>query len=164
MLLPSSTSKLLAQWQGPYEVVRQVNKVNYCIRIHHKWKKFKTFHINLLKEWNAPVQSVNLMEEQEIHDEGEIPVWKADTRSTVQQVKFGSQLQPKEKEELQNLLQEYSDIFCDKLGLMTLMEHRIKITTQQTICLPPYRVPHAWKKCWLTMLLRNQKVSGAHLW
>ena len=78
--------------------------------MHHKRKKFKTFHINSLKEWNAPVQSVNLMEEQEIHDEGEIPVWEADTRSTIQQVKFGSQLQPKEKEELQNLLQEYFSV------------------------------------------------------
>ena len=138
VLLPSSTSKLLAQWQGPYEVVRQVNKVNYRIRMYDKRKKLKTFHINLLKEWNAPVQSVNLMEEQEIHDEGEIPVWEADTRSTVQQVKFGSQLQPKEKEELQKLLQRYSDIFCDKPGLTTQMEHRIKITAQQTIRLPPY--------------------------
>ena len=145
VLLPSSTSKLLAQWQGPYEVVRQVNKVNYCIRMHDKRKKLKTFHINLLKEWNVPVQSVNLMEEQEIHDEGEIPVWEADTRSTVQQVKFGSQLQPKEKEELQKLLQRYSDIFCDKPGLTTQMEHRIKITAQQTIRLPPYRVPHAYR-------------------
>ena len=71
VLLPSSTGKLLAQWQSPYEVVCQVNKVNYCIRMHDKRKKLKTFHINLLKEWNAPVQSVNLMEEQETQNEGD---------------------------------------------------------------------------------------------
>ena len=29
VLLPTSTNKLLAQWQGPYEVVKKVNKVIY---------------------------------------------------------------------------------------------------------------------------------------
>ena len=93
VLLPSLISKLLAQWQDPYEVIRQVNKVNYCIRMHNKRRKLKTFYINILKDWNASVQS---MEEQNIHD----GVWEADTRCTAQQVKFGSQLQPKGKEEL----------------------------------------------------------------
>ena len=79
VLLPNSTSKLLAQWQGLYEVVQQVNKVNYCIRMHDKPKKLGTFHINLLKKWNAPVESVNLMEEQEVQEE-EIPVWEVDSR------------------------------------------------------------------------------------
>ena len=74
----------------------------------------------------------------------EIPVWEADASSTIQQVKFGSQLQPKEKEELEKLLQEYSDIFCDKPGWTTKIEHRIKVTSQKTIRLPPYRVPHAY--------------------
>ena len=62
--------------------------------------------------------------------EEEIPVWKADSRSTVQQVKFRKQLQQKEKE-LEKLLQvlEYLDIFCDKPGLITEMEHRIKVTS-----------------------------------
>ena len=85
--------------------------------MHDKRKKLRTFHINLLRKWNAPVESVNLMEEQEVQEE-EIPVWEADSKSTIQQVKFGSQLQQKEKE-LEKLLQEYSDIFCDKPGLTT---------------------------------------------
>ena len=99
--------------------------MNYRIKMHDKRKKLRTFHINLLKKWNTPVESVNLMEEQEVQEE-KIPVWEADSRTTVQQVKFGSQLQEKEKEELEKLLQEYSDIFCDKPGLTTKMEHRIK--------------------------------------
>lgn len=49
----------LAQWQGLYEVIRRVTKINYCIEMHDKWKKLKTFHLNLFKEWMTPVQSVN---------------------------------------------------------------------------------------------------------
>lgn len=31
VLLPTPISKLLAQWQGPYEVVKAVGKVNYLV-------------------------------------------------------------------------------------------------------------------------------------
>ena len=32
VLLPTTTSKLTAQWQGPYRVVKAVGKVNYLVR------------------------------------------------------------------------------------------------------------------------------------
>ena len=31
LLLPTSTNKLLAKWQGPYKVAKQVGKVDYLI-------------------------------------------------------------------------------------------------------------------------------------
>ena len=34
--------------------------------------------------------------------------------------------------------------FCDKPGLTTKIEHRVKVILQQTIQLPPYRVPHTY--------------------
>ncbi len=33
VLLPSSTKKLFAQWQGPYKVKRKVGKVNYEVEM-----------------------------------------------------------------------------------------------------------------------------------
>ena len=35
VLLPSSTSKLTARWQGPYQVVKRVGEVNYLIYFHY---------------------------------------------------------------------------------------------------------------------------------
>jgi hypothetical protein len=32
--LPTSTSKLTAQWQGPYQVVGHMGKVNYAVNMH----------------------------------------------------------------------------------------------------------------------------------
>ena len=49
MLLPTSGNKLLAQWQGPYCVVRKVGKVNYEIDMANKRKRRKIFHVNMLK-------------------------------------------------------------------------------------------------------------------
>ena len=39
VLLPTSTSKLLAQWQGPYQVLKRVGKVNYQIDVHDRRKR-----------------------------------------------------------------------------------------------------------------------------
>ena len=45
VLLPTSTSKLLADWIH-YEVIRQVSPVDYEIQLNRKVKK--SFHINML--------------------------------------------------------------------------------------------------------------------
>ena len=54
VLLPTSTKKLLAQWQGPYPIVSKVRKVNYEVDIKDKSKHKKVFHINMLKPFHAP--------------------------------------------------------------------------------------------------------------
>ena len=55
VLLPTSTSKLLAQWQGPYPVIKAVGKVNYLIDMHDQKKRKRVFHVNMLKEWHTPI-------------------------------------------------------------------------------------------------------------
>ena len=54
VLLPTTGKKLLAQWQGPYTVVRKVGKVNYELYMPDKRKKKAIFHINMLKKWHRP--------------------------------------------------------------------------------------------------------------
>ena len=39
VLLPTSTSKLLAQWQGAYEIVKPIGDVDYLINMHDRWIK-----------------------------------------------------------------------------------------------------------------------------
>ncbi|XP_065416479.1 uncharacterized protein LOC135974099 [Chrysemys picta bellii] len=51
LLLPSSESKLLARWQGPYDVVRKVGPVTYEVRQPDKRKGTQRYHVNLLKRW-----------------------------------------------------------------------------------------------------------------
>ncbi|KAJ1133517.1 hypothetical protein NDU88_000001 [Pleurodeles waltl] len=55
VLLPSSENKLLAQWQGPYEVVEQINPTTYKLSLPHKHGREQIYHINLLKKWQEPV-------------------------------------------------------------------------------------------------------------
>ena len=38
VLLPTSTHKLIAQWQGPYKVLRRVGKVTYEVYVSNRRK------------------------------------------------------------------------------------------------------------------------------
>ena len=54
VLLPTDTNKLLAEWQGPYEVLKQVRRVNYQIDMHDRKKRKRIFHVNMLRPWHTP--------------------------------------------------------------------------------------------------------------
>ena len=51
VLLPTSSNKSLAHWQGPYCVIRKVGRVSYEIDMPNKRKRRKVFHVNMLKKW-----------------------------------------------------------------------------------------------------------------
>ncbi|KAJ1141580.1 hypothetical protein NDU88_007908 [Pleurodeles waltl] len=54
VLLPSSDNKLLARWQGPYEVIAQINPTTFKLAIPQGSGGEQVYHINLLKRWQEP--------------------------------------------------------------------------------------------------------------
>ena len=50
VLLPTSSNKLLAQWQGPYQVTRKVGKVDYKIDMLNKRNSRKVFPVNMCQK------------------------------------------------------------------------------------------------------------------
>ena len=78
MLLPTLTSKLLAQRHGPYDVVKRVGKVMYQVDMADKKKRRRIFHIDLLRKWNEPVSS-NYFTEEDVEgekDRGDYVGWR----------------------------------------------------------------------------------------
>jgi len=75
VLLPTSTKRLLAQWQGPYQVTRRVSKVNYEVDMKDKNKRKRVFHVNMLKPFYAPETEGYFMEEDYGGQNEDIPVW-----------------------------------------------------------------------------------------
>ena len=49
VLLPSSANKLKLEWVGPYQILRQLNYVDYKVETPGR-RREKVFHINLLKK------------------------------------------------------------------------------------------------------------------
>ena len=50
VLLPTSTDKLRAQWQGPFPIVEKRGDVNYLLDMGRR--RLRTFHVNMVREWH----------------------------------------------------------------------------------------------------------------
>ena len=74
VLLPTSTNKLLAEWQRPYPIIRRVGRVVYEVDMTDRRRRKRRFHVNMLREWHTTSESSSFMSE-EIRDEGEDDVY-----------------------------------------------------------------------------------------
>ena len=145
ILLPTSSNKLLAQWQGPYEIIKKMGKVDYMVKLHDRRKKFKVYHVNMLRKWHVPIATACYSEELS-EDHEDIPTWEEINPVGVGNVKLGEKLTDKQAEQIQKLLGEYSRVFQAKPGCTHLAEHHIRTKDAVPIKLPPYRLPHAYRE------------------
>ena len=105
ILLPTSTSKFTAQWQGPYRVVKPVGKVNYLIDLGTQKRQKRIFHVNMLRKWQVPESKGYLMQdaaEDETNDD--MLSWKG---GSDEEPVLGEQLTTIQKRELIILLKEF---------------------------------------------------------
>ena len=141
VLLQTSSNRLLAQWQGPYQVVQRMGKVNYLIDMQDRRKRKRVFHVNMLKDFHVRENQGCFVEE--IQEEADIPSWRSGEAGQV--VDMGEGLDSGQKKELKELLGRFAKVFSNKPGKTTLYEHRIHTNSSKPVRLPPYRVPHAYR-------------------
>ena len=79
VLLPSVTNKLLAQWQGPYPVMKQVTPVTYEVDMYDHKKRKSTLHVNMLKKWSILTITLWTESGNQIEDDDDLSSWKVDT-------------------------------------------------------------------------------------
>ncbi|XP_038133737.1 uncharacterized protein LOC119778540 [Cyprinodon tularosa] len=71
VMLPTSDSKLLAKWQGPFEVLRKTGPTTYQVSTPGLQRGSRVLHVNLLKEWvprkenESEVLLIHRVEEEE---------------------------------------------------------------------------------------------------
>ena len=124
MLLPTTSSKLTVRWQGPYEILRSIGKVNYLVNLHDRHKSKRVFHVNMLREWHAPT-STNYFIEEATDDtdlEDVMPSWRDKEGG---QIKFGEELSSEQKEKLKEVLDTYTDVLTATPGCTNLASHTI---------------------------------------
>ena len=144
ILLPTTTNKLQAQWQGPYQVVKRVSKVDYLVNLHDRRKKNRVYHVNMLRKFEMPTASAYFAEERAgVDDDPEdIPTWRDSGNG---EFHVGEQLTETQQADLHQLLNEFSDVFQCKPGCTSKAEHVIDSGNAAPIRLPPYRIPHAYR-------------------
>ena len=146
VLLPTSSNTLLAQWQGPYKVTKQVGKVNYLIDMHDRRKRKRLFHIYMLREYlPSPAVSTSYWSESgtDVDEDDEIPVWKEESAGIVH---YGPQLTEQQRTDLDSLMREFAQVLADTPGRTQFAEHCIETGSARPMRLPAYRIPHAYRE------------------
>lgn len=143
VLLPTSTNKLLAEWCGPYPIVRQISPVNYEIEMAHRRKKKRILHVNnMLRQWHAP-SAISLFVESVQNEEDDVVLW--DSAAPIKAPTINAQLSSEKQDELRDMLKQFADILMATPGRTHTAECRIRTGSSPPICLPPYRLPHAYR-------------------
>ena len=146
VLLPTLTNKPLAQWQGPYQVLQHVGKVNYPVDMHDRRKRKRIFHVNMLREFHMPkVLDVGYWAEEVSSEDpnGDIPVWNESPQG---QPTMGEELNVIQHEQLRDLFKEFEDVLSSRPGRTEGVEHQIVTRAAKPVRLPPYRLSHAYRE------------------
>ena len=162
LLLPTDRNKLLLQWKGPFEVISKISSMDYRIDLNGKPK---VFHINLLKKYHernnndpslsdADTACTAVIECEEDEAENEESQSQLTNKSLLQpfplqakeslaDVTTNTDLSPPQKEQVNELLNEYKDVMSDLPGRTTLGEHCIKLKENEHLKSKPYPIPHS---------------------
>ena len=111
MLLPTDTNKLIAQWQGPYQVIKKMGNVNYQIDMHDHRKRKRIFHVNMLHLWYSTVSNSCFVREAS-EDPDDLPLWQPqdDLPASVKEPLLGNSLSPEQRLMLKNMLNQHSEV------------------------------------------------------
>ena len=113
VLLPTSSNRLLAQWQGSFQVGQRMGKVNYLIDMQDRRKRKRVFHVHMLKDFHVRENRGCFVEEMQ--EEADIPSCEAG-----QVVDIGEGLDSGQKKELKKLLGRFAKIFSQKRLCMSI--------------------------------------------
>ena len=164
VLLPTDHKKLLMQWKGLFEVSAVVGLNDYKVRLEGKES---VYHANLLKKYfeqedSVPVGAValevnaNICENEHVESEvGEVdPVDRIDSleigsyvaKESVNDVAIGDNLSHEQRAEFMDLTNEFQSLFTEAPGTTSLVQHHIKLTSDQPIRSRPYPVPYSLRE------------------
>ncbi len=132
VLLPTSSSKLLAKWQGPFEVTWRVGVLNYEVVRTDRSGARQIYHLNLLKKWSEvePVMLATAVSGED--DLGPEVITKIQSLTLATDVA--------------RLQKEFADVFSPRPGRTNLIQHHIETEPGVVVRSRSYRLPEHKKK------------------
>ncbi|KAL9963057.1 hypothetical protein ACROYT_G032222 [Oculina patagonica] len=150
VLLPTDHNKLLMQWKGPFEVSAVVGLNDYKVKVKGKER---VYHVNLLKKYfereePAEVSAVAIeaeTEETEVEADfleigGYVP------KESIHDVTTGPNLRIDQRDEFMDLAHQFSSLFTEAPGTTNLVQHHIKLTSEEPVRSKPYPVPYSLRE------------------
>ncbi len=143
VLLPTASSKLLAKWQGPFEVTRRIGDLNYEVIRTDRNGARQIYHLNLLKKWTEvePVMLATTVSRED--DLG--PEVNTKTHS-LPLAPGGDHLSPSQLTDVARLQAEFADVFSSLPGRTNLIQHHIETEPGVIVRSRPYRLPEHKKQ------------------
>ena len=150
----SKKSKMKLKWHGPYTVVGFKSDKDYVIEINNQ---YRSYHIDLLKLYQ---EDENLEQDNDdvcnsfINSLSYLAVY--DKSKNINVVK--SYDSPNIKDNVNKLLDKFSEIFSEECSLTNVLSHEIKLLDDTPVKKLPYSVPLAFRdkfKNELDKMLKN---------
>ena len=123
VLLPTTSNKLFAQWQGPYRMLHRVGEANYEVHMPHKRKRKTIFHVNMLKRWYQPEATCMWAAEVDPEEEEDVPSWRGERGESSS---VGTQLTEQQEQQLFELLSEFKSVISGECGRTSICQHHIQ--------------------------------------
>ena len=139
--MPTSNSKIFAQFIGPYPVSRCLPNDNYEIQLE---RQKAVLHINTLKRYieDEKVAGVLIAEADELEEDVEFQVG-VQLEEGLMVFNIGDHISQEQRAELLGVLESFGDVFCDLPGRTDLVECQIKLTDSSPCRKASYKVPYA---------------------
>uniref|UniRef100_A0A8C4SI54 Integrase catalytic domain-containing protein n=1 Tax=Erpetoichthys calabaricus TaxID=27687 RepID=A0A8C4SI54_ERPCA len=130
VLVPTSHSKLLAHWQGPYEVKERKGLVDYLVKQPNRRPAERVYHVNVLKPWR---------------DRDEAPPSGTALSLCARKLtlNLGPDLTPSQRLELEHAIHAVPEVVSEVPGRTSLIEHDIVTDPGVIVRERPYRLPEA---------------------
>ncbi|KAL2102386.1 hypothetical protein ACEWY4_001554 [Coilia grayii] len=139
LLLPTTENKLLARWQGPYAVTRQLGPVTYELEMPGRRKTKQVFHVNLLKEWRereAPLSQQLLVQDVQGDVEVQEQFFPAVASPSEPDI---SHLTAQQAQELKAIIPP--GLFSEQPGRTSWVEHDLHLKDSTPVRQRMYRIP-----------------------
>ena len=150
VLLPTNHNKLLMQWKGPYEVSAVVGLNDYKVKVKGKER---VYHANLLKKYferdePAEVSAVAVEVETSEMEVGAdfLEIGGYAPKESIQDVTAAPNLTDEQRAEFMDLAHQFSSLFTEAPGTTNLVQHHIKLTSDEPVRSKPYSVPYSLRE------------------
>ena len=134
VFMPLRKGKLVNQWQGPFIIIKKITEVTYQVDLWTSGKRYRTFHVNCMKQWPSPSPAVFLVQDPE-----EEPPESSRGKHT-------HSMPTSHQMDLKKQKDKYKVVLKDVPGKTTLVQHDIPTWDAVPIGLPHYRLDHHSKE------------------
>ena len=137
---PGLQSKMGDAWEGPYQVIEQKSPITYKVQLPGSATRSKVLHCNMLRKWTTPAVAIHRV--AVVHDE------EGESESPPGLLLVRDDFVPSEQEqaELDEVLDEYSDVLSADPGRTKAATLSIHTGSQAPVRNHPYRIPPRWKE------------------